>query len=128
VFVGWGDQPYFSEYAADGTMLLDGQVPAGTHSYRTFTQDWVGHPTDQPRIAARADPAGGFVVHASWNGATEIARWTVLAGADRSSLAPVGSQEWTGFETTIAVNSNGPYFVAVAQDANGRELGRSGIA
>lgn len=128
VFVGWGDQPYFSEYSPGGTMLLDGQMPAGTRSYRAFTQDWVGRPLDKPRIAARADPAGGFVVHASWNGATEIDRWTVLAGAHQSSLQPVGSQEWTGFETTIAVNSNGPYFVAVAEDANGHELGRSDIA
>jgi hypothetical protein len=128
VFVGWGDQPYFSEFSPNGTMLLDGQIPAGTRSYRAFTQDWVGQPPQKPKIAARADPAGGFVVHASWNGATEIARWTVLAGAHQSSLAPVGSQEWTGFETTVAVNANGPYFVAVAEDANGRELGRSDIA
>jgi hypothetical protein len=128
VFVGWGDQPYFSEFSADGTMLLDGQMPAGTRSYRAFTQDWVGHPNDAPRIAARADPTGGFAVHASWNGATEIARWTVLAGAHRDSLEPVGSQEWTGFETTIAVNSTGPYFVAAAEDTNGREPGRSPIA
>jgi outer membrane protein assembly factor BamB len=128
VFVGWGDQPYFSEFTPGGTMLLDGQMPAGTRSYRAFTQDWVAKPTSQPKIAARADPAGGFVVHASWNGATEIDHWTVLAGAHASSLSPVGSEEWTGFETTIAVNSNGPYFVAVAEDSRGRELGRSAVA
>jgi hypothetical protein len=128
VFVGWGDQPYFSEFSSSGEMLLDGQIPAGTRSYRAFTQDWVGRPTEPPQIAARADPAGGFVVHASWNGATEIARWVVLAGAHKSSLQPVGSQQWTGFETTIAVNSEGPYFVAVAEDANGKELGRSSNA
>jgi hypothetical protein len=128
VFVGWGDQPYFSEFSSSGEMLLDGQIPAGTRSYRAFTQDWVGRPSEPPQIAARADPAGGFVVHASWNGATEIARWVVLAGAHKSSLQPVGSQQWTGFETTIAVNSEGPYFVAVAEDANGKELGRSSNA
>ena len=125
VFVGWGDQPYFSEFAPDGTLLLDGQLPFATRSYRAFTADWVGRPGDAPRIVSRANPAGGFVVHVSWNGATEIDRWVVLAGPDRSSLEPVGSQAWSGFETGIAVNSTGPYFAAAALDSRGRELGRS---
>ena len=30
VLVGWGNLPYFSEFAADGTLLLDGQFPVGT--------------------------------------------------------------------------------------------------
>jgi hypothetical protein len=128
VFVGWGDGPYFSEFAPDGALLLDGQLPVGVHSYRAYVQDWVGRPSDPPQIVARANPAGGFIVYASWNGATEIARWTVLAGTDKSSLAAVGSQEWTGFETAIVVNSNGPYFVAVAEDTSGNELGRSATA
>jgi outer membrane protein assembly factor BamB len=128
VFVGWGDQPYFSEFAPDGTLLLDGQLPIGIGSYRAFVRDWVGHPTGQPKILARANPAGGFVVYASWNGATEIDQWTILAGTNRTSLAPVGSQEWTGLETAIVVNSTGPYFAAVALDKNGNELGRSAIA
>lgn len=128
VFVGWGDQPYFSEFAPDGTLLLDGQLPIGVRSYRAFVRDWVGHPTGQPKILARANPAGGFVVYASWNGATEIDRWTILAGADKTKLAPVGSQEWTGFETAIVVNSGGPSFAAPALDKNGHELGRSAIA
>jgi outer membrane protein assembly factor BamB len=126
-FVGWGSQSYFSQYAPDGTMILDGELPIGVRSYRAYLADWVGHPADGPRIVAQANPAGGFAVHASWNGATEVARWTVLAGRDGSSLKPVGSQAWTGFETAIVVNSEGPAFCAVALDANGRELGRSPV-
>lgn len=126
-FVGWGSQSYFSQFAADGTMILDGQLPVGVRSYRAYLTDWVGRPADGPRIVAQSNPAGGFVVHASWNGATEVARWTVLAGKDSSSLAAVGSQAWTGLETAIEVNSEGPAFCAVAQDANGREIGRSPV-
>jgi hypothetical protein len=51
----------------------------------------------------------------------------VLAGANRSALSPVGSQAWTGFETAIVVNSEGPSFCAVALDSGGRELGRSPV-
>jgi outer membrane protein assembly factor BamB len=126
-FVGWGSQSYFSQYAPDGTLILDGQLPVGVRSYRAHLADWVGRPADGPRIVAQANPAGGFAVHASWNGATEVARWTVLAGPDSSSLSPVGSQPWTGFETAIEVNSDGPAFCAVALDAGGRELGRSPV-
>jgi hypothetical protein len=126
-FIGWGAQPYFSHFAADGTALLEGELPIGVRSYRAHLADWVGHPAIAPQVVAQANPAGGFAVHASWNGATEVARWTVLAGSDKSSLSEVGSQTWTGFETAIAVNSNGPYFGVIALDSDGRELGRSEI-
>lgn len=126
-FVGWGSQSYFSQYSADGSLILDGELPIGVRSYRAYLADWVGRPADGPRVVAQANPAGGFAVYASWNGATEVARWTVLAGASKSSLAAVGSQAWTGFETAIAVNSEGPYFCAVALDSSGHELGRSPV-
>jgi hypothetical protein len=126
-FVGWGSQSYFSQYAPDGTLILDGQLPVGVRSYRAYLADWTGRPADGPRVVAQANPAGGFAIHASWNGATEVARWTVLAGPDGSSLSAVGSQAWTGFETAIEINSEGPAFCAVALDARGRELGRSPV-
>jgi outer membrane protein assembly factor BamB len=128
VFVGWGDQPYFSEFAADGGLLLDGQLPIGVRSYRAFSVDWVGKPTEKPMIDAKQNPAGGFVVRVSWNGATGVDRWQILGGASPSKLKAVGSQIWTGFETSIVVNSDGPSFCAVALDDQGHELGRSGIA
>ena len=105
VLVGWGNLPYFSEFAADGTLLLDGQFPVGDQSYRAFTADWAGHPADKPAAAARVNPAGGSVVYASWNGATELDTWTVLAGKTAGELAKAGSQRRAGFETTITVNT-----------------------
>jgi hypothetical protein len=127
IFVGWGDQPYFSEFDSDGTMLLDGQLPVGVRSYRAFTVDWVGTPSGRPAVVAKQNPSGGFVIRASWNGATEIARWQVLGGPSPSRLQPVGEQIWTGFETAIAVNDVGPSFQAVALDSSGNELGRSAV-
>jgi hypothetical protein len=61
----------------------------------------------------------------SWNGATEVATWAVLAGRNPSTLAAAGSQPRAGFETVISVNSEGPYFAVTAHDASGRQLGRS---
>lgn len=127
VFVGWGAQPYYSTYRSDGTMVTDSEIPIHNHSYRAFLVDWVGHPTDSPAIVAQASPSGGFAVYASWNGATEIDTWTVMAGKDRSSLQPVATQRWSGLETTIVANSQGPFFQVVAHDRHGGELGRSEV-
>ena len=126
VLVGWGNLPYFTEFAQNGTLLLDGQFPVGDQSYRAFTASWTGHPTDKPAVAARVNPAGGSVVYASWNGATELSSWTVLAGRTATHLQQAGSQRRTGFETIITVNSSGPYFAVTANDASGHVLGRSG--
>jgi hypothetical protein len=64
-------------------------------------------------------------VYVSWNGATDVATWTVLAGKNRSALTAAGSQPRDGFETVISVNSEGPYFAVTAHDADGRQLARS---
>jgi hypothetical protein len=125
VLVGWGNLPYFSEFSADGTLIMDGQFPVGDQSYRTFAADWTGHPTDKPAVAARVNPAGGSAVYASWNGATELDTWTVLAGQTANALEKAGSQRRSGFETMITVNSAGPYFAVTAVDASGHPLGRS---
>jgi hypothetical protein len=127
VFIGWGTQPYFSEFSPDGELLVDGQFDGATRSYRTFLSEWEGRPSDQPAIVARANSAGGFAIYASWNGATEIDHWLVLAGSDPASLQPIGWQPWSGFETTIVVNSHGPLFAVAAIDKQGNELGRSDV-
>jgi Arylsulfotransferase (ASST) len=124
MFVGWGTQPRYSEFSADGRLVADAQLPANDESYRAFTHPWSGHPADRPAAAARAHPAG-VMVYASWNGATGIARWTVLAGKTPSSLTPAAAARTRGFETAILAGHRGPYFAAQAHDPRGRVLGRS---
>jgi hypothetical protein len=125
VLVGWGDQPYFSEFTANGTLILDGRFPAGGQSYRVLSAAWTGQPTDQPAVAARPASGGRSAVYASWNGATQVASWTVLAGSSPNKLAQAGSRGSHGFETAITVNSQGPYFAVIASDASGQPLGQS---
>lgn len=125
VFVGWGNQPYFSEFAAGGELLLEGELPFGYHSYRAFSSDWDGTPTERPVAVALANPANGTQVFASWNGATALRSWRVLAGEHPASMVPVGMQAWDGFETSIAVNSSASWFAVVALGPGGKELARS---
>ncbi len=123
MFVGWGATPYYSEFAADGSLVMDAAMPLGNPSYRTFRRPWTGYPTELPAAAASA-LSGGTTVYASWNGATRVASWGVLAGKRRSSIAYVGSARRTGFETAIAVADDGPYFAIEPRDASGHVLAR----
>jgi hypothetical protein len=127
VFVGWGTQPYFTEFASDGTQLMFGQLPLGTRSYRAFLVDLVGAPADKPAIVAKSYAAGGYQLYVSWNGATEIDSWRIDAGPNARSLEPVGTSPWTGFETAIVIDAVGPSFRAIALDSNGKELGSSEV-
>lgn len=126
VFVGWGTNPYFSEFSADGKLLLEGQLTKGDPAYRSFIGDWTGHPAEPPAAAARRH-AGGAIVYASWNGATEVASWSVQAGRSSGSLTQVGAARKNGFETAIPVGSHGPFFAVEARDAKGRRLATSPV-
>jgi hypothetical protein len=113
-FVGFGAQPWFSQFAASGRLVFDARLPLDDGSYRAYRFPWHARPATRP-LAAAADGA----VYASWNGATEVARWQVLAGAK-----VVASARRTGFETRIPVTGAGPFTVR-ALDATGRALGTS---
>src|SRR5690349_7419561 len=76
--VGFGAQPFFSEFTAGGRMVFDAQLPQDDGSYRAYRFPWKATPRSKPDAVMRAG-----VVYVSWNGATEVARWQVLAGRDR---------------------------------------------
>ena len=124
VFVGWGSEPYFSEYSRSGKLLFEGELPGPNLTYRATIEQWVGLPLTPP--AAVALQAGTQTkVYASCNGATRVASWKVLAGADASRLTAVASATKAGFETAIPVpRSYGSYEVE-ALDAKGRTIGTS---
>ena len=124
VFVGWGAQPYFSEFSADGHLLLDGRLPGADESYRAYLVDWSGTPAAPPDVAARTAGPGAATVYASWNGATGVASWQVLTGPTPSALTPAGSAPRAGFETPIHVGS-AAYYAVRALAANGTVLGTS---
>ncbi len=107
VVVGWGAVPEVSEFAKDGSLLLDAHLPPGMSSYRAFRFPWQGHPLTSPAVSARILSTGdSTAVFASWNGASEIASWRVLAGSDPSSLKPQATMPDSGFESSITLPEN----------------------
>jgi hypothetical protein len=130
-FAGWADQPQFSEFAADGTVLYQAMLPNSSAgkvtSYRMLRDAWTGQPTDLPAIAVKRGTGDDTTVYASWNGATNVAGWTVLAGPDFAHLTPATSTARDGFETTIHVTDNQPYYAVQAVAADGTVLATSGV-
>jgi hypothetical protein len=98
--VGWGGLPNFTEFDAAGQIVYDAQLPAGENSYRVYRLPWSGQPSEPPAIAATTSGAT-TTVYASWNGATTVTSWQLLAGPSASSLSVVGAVPRSGFETTL---------------------------
>jgi Arylsulfotransferase (ASST) len=124
VFVGWGAVPDVTEFSAGGRQLFSVNFHAPVQSYRALRFGWSGQPTAPPEIAVGATHRGTSV-YASWNGATRIASWRVLAGPRPSRLKPVMSFPKTNFETEMAVRSTEAYFAVQALGSRGRVLGVS---
>jgi Arylsulfotransferase (ASST) len=124
VAIGWGSQPFFSEYTSSGKLLLDAQLPSPNLNYRTFVRSWVGTPARPPSGVSRKRKHGALVF-ASWNGATEVTTWRVLAGRDAKHLAVVARRAKTGFETAIPLRSSYRKYKVQALDSKGRVLGIS---
>jgi hypothetical protein len=126
-FVGWGQEPFVSEYSPSGALLLDAHFPVHEQCYRSFRFPWSATPAHPPRFAFLARGTHSGVVYASWNGATAVASWQVLAGASATRLRPVGQAPRAGFETPIGLPAKlaGPYLAVQALDLNGRVLGVS---
>ncbi len=120
--VSWGSpSAEFTEFSNSGSRLLDAGFPLGETIYRALLTDtWVGTPYYPPSGAVR-----GTTAYASWNGATEVAKWEVLAGSSAGNLQVVATHGRTGFETAITLARTYALYSVRALSAAGRVLGTS---
>jgi hypothetical protein len=124
--VGYGGVPAISEYAEDGSLLFDAHQPLDMSFYRAFRFPWSGRPLSPPAILAGLNDTGEeTIVHASWNGATEVASWRVLAGQHPGSLAAQATIGAGGFESSTTVPRKYAYAAVQALDSAGHVLGTS---
>lgn len=124
-FVGWGEVPYFTEFSPSGQVVFEGRMPYPAQSYRAYKFPWSATPAEPPAIAVKAAGAGTETVYASWNGATAVAQWRVLAGAGARSLSPIATFAKSGFESAASVPSTGTHYAVQALDSEGHLLGTS---
>ena len=122
VIVGWGSTGAFSWHDPRGRVIFDAHLPAEYDSYRAYLDSWTGRPAAPPAVRARRE-GDQVTLWASWNGATGIAAWQVLAGNDPEKLRRVGRPAtWNGLETTIVRGTDRRYVAVAALDAQGRSL------
>jgi hypothetical protein len=127
VLVGWGTEPYFTEYGPDGKVHLDAQLPKGGQNYRAFRLPWVGKPSKPPRLKVLSRH-GHRTLYVSWNGATEVAHWRLQSGLTRSSLSNQVTIRRGGFESAFPVLGPHDHFgVVTALDRHGEALGRTPV-
>ncbi|KAF4549192.1 Hypothetical protein D9617_23g006070 [Elsinoe fawcettii] len=155
--LGYGGDPGWTEYSPNGTVLDDVMFgPVGVNresadNYRALKVNWTGLPQWPPRIAPGPDVAYRFdaehsmfevmlndetgaarpntTAYFSWNGATDIDSWVVLASNTTAEL-DVAKHFWAripkgGFEDSCFVGEGTKYVLVMAIDAAGHVMARS---
>jgi hypothetical protein len=124
--VGYGGVPAISEFATNGSLLFDAHLPYDMSFYRAFRFPWSGRPSSPPAALANLnDTSEETIVHMSWNGATDVASWRVLAGQHPNSLMAQADIPASDFESSTTLPKKYAYAAAQALDSTGRVLGTS---
>jgi hypothetical protein len=125
LFVGWGAEPFVSEFSPSGELLFDARLGSGYCGYRAFRVPWSAAGEDRPSVAARRDGTRAMDLWVSWNGDTQAARWQVLGGERTGTLRPLGSYPRSGFETPLHIGAVPQRLAVRGLDAHGHSLGQS---
>lgn len=127
VMVGWGTQPWLTEFGPLGDVRFDATFDGGAWNYRTFRNTWIAKPKSKPVAAVRRH-AKSTSVYASWNGSTETAFWAVHAGPSASAAKVVKTVVRTGFETAISIPGTPRAVSVTALDEKHRPLASSAVS
>jgi Arylsulfotransferase (ASST) len=125
--VGYGSQPWVSEFDSHGKMVFDGRFVDANTCYRAYRYTWTGTPATPPSMGTRTSK-GKTTVYASWNGSTLLARWQVLGGSTPTKLSVLASAGKSAFETAIKLKSSPSYLAVRALDSHGKVLATSVVA
>jgi hypothetical protein len=124
--VGYGGVPQVSEFAPDGSLLFDAHMPYDLIFYRAYRFPWSAQPQSPPAVLSSLNnTAEETIVHASWNGATDVASWRVLAGGSTGALSAKATIPAEGFESSTTLPAKYERVAVQALDGSGRTLGTS---
>jgi hypothetical protein len=122
--VSWGTTGQVTETARSGRVKL--RLALRHWTYRAVRAPWTGRPPGCPAVLARRGAGGAVKLWASWNGATEIRQWRVLAGETPSELRPVGSPfAFADLETKMRIRTRAEHAAVQAVDSSGAVIGQS---
>ncbi len=126
-FVDWGILGRYSEFDPTGNLLFDVSMAPGYSSYRGYRLPWVGAPATSPTVMAVANGDGTTTVDVVWNGATQVATWTVLGTDASGSMVQVATAPWNSLDTTIQVSAAITDVQVVGYDSGGTSIGQSPV-
>ena len=125
VFVGWGSAPCLSEFDHDGDLLFDAEFPPRA----SLTGPSASRGGAARRTTPPSRPSPGqndeVTIYASWNGATEVATWQVLAGPGRRRAEPARLSPPGRLRDRHHGQTTEPYVGVRAKDPSGQTLGTS---
>lgn len=130
IFIGWGNNPFVSEYSENGELLLWGYLAKEvTMNYRAQKFDWDGNPTDSPALWAYSKGVAEdspTTLYVSWNGATRVRWWRFYGSMQQQGpFKLLGMAYKNGFETEYTYDNYTAWCYAEALDGDGQVLGRS---
>jgi hypothetical protein len=125
--LGYGRLPNFTEFDPAGRVLFDATLGSSVQDFSVEESPWRGRPLTAPSLTATLLGRESVAVQVSWNGATDVASWRVLAGRSPRRLSPVARAPRTGFETAITAHAPGLYVAAQALDRAGMVIGSSAV-
>ncbi|KAF2174173.1 hypothetical protein M409DRAFT_62296 [Zasmidium cellare ATCC 36951] len=133
LLVGWSDNSYISEHAADGRLLTEAHFTTDRFfTYRSYKFEFAGKPTEPPVLKAFAFGSSSAkattVCYVSWNGATEVSFWRFFS-MDPISQRPVlrGEIRRSGFETSFHDDGYQEMIYVEAIDSVGSVLAKSEV-
>jgi Domain of unknown function (DUF1906) len=108
------------------TINIDGDyVDAATAAAGTAGVDSAPTPAAAPSLSVTAGADGGVDLTPSWQYATGITSWQVIAGLSPASLTWVGPAANAGAPFPLVTRDAFPYYAVEALDATGQVLGTS---
>jgi hypothetical protein len=129
ILIGYGGVPAISEFAPDGSLLFDAHQPLDMSFYRAYRFPWSARPSSPPALLSSLNNTGEeTIVHASWNGATEVAAWRVLAGDHPGSVRAQSVIASSGFESSTILPEKYAYVSVQALDSASHVIGTSRTA
>lgn len=130
-FMCWTDEALQSEHAPNGDLLMEAKLISGLKTYRSYKFPWVGTPSAPPDVHSATLLVDGnmkTVVHVSWNGATEVARWNLYKStAGGGSMELVSTTLRQGFESTLVYRGYAAFVLVEGVDGSGKRLGISKV-
>ena len=131
-FVGWGQDPGHVRVRRRRERCCSTRTSPRTRSpIATCASPGRARRRTRPRSWCARRRGGAATVYASWNGATQVAAWRVLAGAGASGLQPVAqvrAQRLRDGDRAGARRRRRPYVTVQALDAAGQVLATAPVA